>query len=75
MDSCFTVKCLRRVNIIVMGLIAVTDMLARIKLVAAMTGLAFYIVFNRGCCPEDQNCSRGLVQCAWAEIRSFLGLD
>ena len=50
-------------------------MFARIKLVAAMTGLAFYFVFNRGCCPEDQNCSRGLVQSAWAEIRGFLGLD
>jgi hypothetical protein len=66
---------LRRVNIIVVGLIAVTDMLARIKLVAAMTGLAFYIVFNRGCYPEDQNRSTGLVQYAWAEIRGFFGLD
>lgn len=58
------------------GLIAVTEMIASIKIVAAMTGLALYLVFNKGgCCPEDQNCSGGLVQCAWTEIRGFLGLD
>jgi len=57
------------------GLIAVTEMIASIKIVAAMTGLTLYLVFNRGCCPEDQNCSRGPVKCAWAEIRGFLGLD
>jgi len=50
-------------------------MIASIKIVAAMTGLTLYLVFNRGCCPEDQNCSRGPVKCAWAEIRGFLGLD
>ena len=58
-----------------MGLIAETEMIASIKIVAAMTGLALYLVFNRGCYLEDQNCSRGLMQCAWAEIRGFLGLD
>jgi len=51
-------------------------MIASIKIVAAMTGLALYMVFNKGsCCQDDTNCSRGLVQCAWAEIRGFLGLD
>ena len=53
----------------------VTDMFARIKLVAAMTGLALYFLFNKGCCPENQDCSKGLAQCAWDEIRVFLGLD
>lgn len=58
-----------------LGLIALTEMIASIKIVAAMTGLALYLVFNRGCCPENQDSSRGLVQCAWAEIRGVLGLD
>jgi hypothetical protein len=58
-----------------LGLIALTEMIASIKIVAAMTGLALYLVFNRGCCQDDPNCSRGLVQCAWAEIRGVLGLD
>ena len=58
-----------------LGLIALTEMIANIKIVAAMTGLALYIVFNRGCCQDDPNCSIGLIQCAWAEIKGFLNLD
>jgi hypothetical protein len=50
-------------------------MIATIKIVAAMTGLALYLAFNKGCCPDDPNYSRELVQCAWAEIRGILGLD
>jgi hypothetical protein len=50
-------------------------MIATIKIVAAMTGLAFYLLFNKGCCPDDQNCGSGLVRCAWAEIRDILNLD
>lgn len=52
-----------------------SEIIAIIKIVAAMTGLAFYLVFNKGCCPDDPNCGRGLVQCAWAEVRGVLGLD
>ena len=50
-------------------------MIAGIKIVAAMTGLALYYVFNRGCCQDEPSCGRGLVQCALAEIRGVLGLD
>ncbi len=50
-------------------------MIASIKIVAAMTGLSLYLLLNRGCCPDDQNCSNGVLRCAWAEIRGFLGLD
>ncbi len=58
------------------GLIAVTEMIASIKIVAAMTGLALYMVFNKGGCRQDDpNSSSGPVQCAWTEIRGFLGLD
>lgn len=52
-----------------------TKMIASIKIVAAMTGLSLYILLNRGCCLDDQNCRRSVVRCAWAEIRGFLGLD
>jgi hypothetical protein len=50
-------------------------MIASVKIVAAMTGLALYLLFNGGCCPGDQNCGNGFVRCAWSEIRGFLGLD
>jgi hypothetical protein len=66
---------LRRVNINVALTIALNEMIATIKIVAAMTGLALYLAFNKGCCLDDPNCSRGFVRCAWAEIRGVLGLD
>jgi hypothetical protein len=50
-------------------------MIATIKIVAAMVGLALYLAFNKGCYLDDPNCSRGFVRCAWAEIRGVLGLD
>ncbi len=50
-------------------------MIAAIKIVAAMTGLAFYLLFNKGCCSDNPACGRGLFQCAWTEIRDVLGLD
>lgn len=50
-------------------------MIATIKIVAAITGLVFYLLFNKDFCQDDPNCRRGFVQCAWAEIRVVLGLD
>jgi hypothetical protein len=50
-------------------------MIASIKIVAAITGLTLYLLSNKGCCPDDQNCGNGFMRCAWAEIRGFLGLD
>ena len=50
-------------------------MIVKVKIVAAITGLALYLVFKRGCCQDDHNCSIGLIQCAWAEIKGFLRLD
>ncbi len=75
MDRCFAVKCLRRVNIIVVLINRVDEMIATIKVLAAMTGLTLYLVFNKGRRLDDPNPGRGLVQSAWAEIRGVLGLD